>query len=46
MAKKRFNPKQVVTKLRQIDVLMGEGKNLPQAVWVSPEFPDATLSVV
>lgn len=32
MAKKRFGPEQVVTKLRQIDALMGEGKNLQQAV--------------
>ena len=33
MARKRFGPEQVVAKLRQIDVLMGEGKNLQQAVW-------------
>ena len=46
MAKKRYGPKQLVTALRQIDVLMGEGKNLPQAVWVSPEFPDAIVCVV
>lgn len=32
MAKKRFGPEQVVTKLRQIEVLMGEGKSLQQAV--------------
>jgi putative transposase len=32
MARKRFGPEQVVTKLRQVDVLMGEGKNLQQAV--------------
>lgn len=32
MAKKRFGPERVVTKLRQIDVLMGEGKSPQQAV--------------
>jgi putative transposase len=32
MAKKRFGRGQVVTKLRQIDVLMGEGKSLQQEV--------------
>jgi putative transposase len=32
MAKKRFGSEQAVTKLRQIDVLMGEGKNVQQAV--------------
>ena len=32
MAKKRFGPEQVVTKLRQIEVLMGEGQSLQQAL--------------
>lgn len=32
MAKKRFGPEQVVTKLRQIEVLMGEGRSLQQAL--------------
>jgi len=32
MAKKRFGPEQVVSKLRQIEVLMGEGKSLRQAL--------------
>ena len=31
MARKKFSPEQVVSKLRQIDVLMGEGKTLVQA---------------
>ncbi len=30
MAKRRFSPVQVVTKRRQIDVLVGEGKSLQQ----------------
>jgi len=32
MARKRFGPEQVVTKLRQIEVLMGEGRSLQQAI--------------
>ena len=32
MAKKRFGSEQVVTKLRQIEVLMGEGRSLQQAI--------------
>jgi len=32
MAKKRFGPEQVVAKLRQIEVLMGEGRSLQQAL--------------
>jgi len=32
MAKKRFGSEQVVTKLRQIEVLMGEGQSLQQAL--------------
>jgi len=32
MAGKRFGPEQVVTKLRQVEVLVGEGKSLQQAV--------------
>ena len=32
MAKKRFGPEQVVTMLWQIDVLVGEGQNLQQAL--------------
>jgi len=32
MAKKRFDPEQVVTKLRQIEVLMGEGQSLQQGL--------------
>jgi 5'-3' exonuclease len=32
MARKRFGPEQVVAKLRQIEVLMGEGKDLQQAI--------------
>ena len=31
MAKKKFSPEQVVSKRRQIDVLMGGGKTLAQA---------------
>jgi len=31
MAKKRLGPEQVVTKLRQIEVLMGEGLGLQKA---------------
>ncbi len=31
MAKKKFSPEQVVSKLRQIDVLMGGGKTLARA---------------
>ena len=31
MAKKRFSPKQVVAKLRQIEVLLGGGKSLALA---------------
>jgi hypothetical protein len=32
MARTRFSPEQVVTKLRQMEVLMGDGKSLQQAV--------------
>ena len=32
MAKERFGSEQVVTKLRQIEVLMGEGQSLQQAL--------------
>jgi len=32
MARKRFGPEQVVAKLRQIEVLMGEGQSLQQAL--------------
>ena len=32
MARKRFGAEQAVMKLRQIDVLVGEGKNLDQAI--------------
>lgn len=32
MARRRFGPEQVVTKLRHIEVLMDEGKSLHQAV--------------
>jgi len=32
MAKKRLGPEQVVTKLRQIEVLIGEGRSLQQAL--------------
>jgi len=32
MAKKRFGPEPVVAKLRQIEVLMGEGRSLQQAI--------------
>lgn len=32
MARKRFGPEQAVTKLRQIEVLMGKGRSLQQAV--------------
>jgi transposase-like protein len=32
MARKRLGPEQVVTKLRQIEVLIAEGKSLQQAV--------------
>ena len=32
MAKKRFGSEQVVTKLRQIEVLMGEGQSLQWAL--------------
>ncbi|MDH3282654.1 MAG: hypothetical protein OEQ39_23455 [Gammaproteobacteria bacterium] len=38
MAKKRFSPEQVVAKLRQIEVLMGDGKSLQQAVRGCPLF--------
>lgn len=31
MAKKKFNPEQIVVKLRQIEVLQGQGKALAQA---------------
>jgi len=30
MARKRFGPEQIVTKLRQIEVLIGEGRSLQQ----------------
>ena len=32
MAKKRFGPEQVLAKRRQIEVLMGEGRSLQQAL--------------
>jgi len=32
MARKRFGPEQVVAKLRQIEVLIGEGRSLQQVV--------------
>ena len=32
MARKRFGPEQVVTELRQVEVLMSDGKSLQQAV--------------
>jgi len=32
MARKRFGPEQVVAKLRQIEMLMGEGRSLQQAI--------------
>ena len=30
MARKRFGPEQIVTKLRQIEMLIGEGQSLQQ----------------
>jgi len=32
MARKRFGPERVVAKLRQIEVLIGEGQSLQQAL--------------
>jgi len=32
MAKERFSPEQMISKLRQIEVLMGEGQSLQQAL--------------
>lgn len=34
MAKKRFRPEQVIAKLRQINVLIGEYKNLRGSSWI------------
>jgi len=44
MAKKRFGPEQVVTKLRQIEVLMGEGQNISPAAQVQPSPAVAKIS--
>jgi len=38
MPKKRFNAEQIVTLLRQIEVLMAQGKSAPEAC------PDAGIS--
>ena len=40
MPKKRFSAEQIVTLLRQIEVLMGQGKSAPEAcreAWISQQ---------